>query len=121
MVYHFGIPQPEVDNNPGYLRPGYVLSYRWAMRFSLFGRPHDASTLETRLVTVEGHVKVLYERVLEIDRSEAVRNAEHAAMVDRLERLYKRMATRIARENGAVTAPTDNGESVLAMRRRLGR
>lgn len=40
-------------------------------------------------------------------------------MIDQLDRLYKRMSARIARENGSRAA--DAGESPLALRQRLGR
>jgi len=69
-------------------------------------------------------IETLTARVDGLVRAEALRTAEHAHMVDRLDRLYKRIAARIARENGAdadpVTPPTDN-ESVLSLRSRLGR
>jgi hypothetical protein len=61
-------------------------------------------------------------RVAALERAEATRAGEHAAMVDQLERLYKRVSARIAREQ-----PSNNGgagrsdESVLSLRQRLGR
>lgn len=58
----------------------------------------------------------LVARVEALERAEALRAAEHAAMVDQLSRLYKRVATRIARE-----APTEAGDSPLTFRRRLGK
>jgi hypothetical protein len=59
-------------------------------------------------------VAALEDTLHQLHRSEAIRSAEHAAMVDKLDRLYKRVAARVARgENGA----TD--ESTLAMRNRL--
>lgn len=72
-----------------------------------------------RLAALETHTKVLYERLQDIERTEATRAAEHAAMVDQLDRLYKRISARISR--GAVTQGSDNGESTLALRQRLKR
>ena len=51
-------------------------------------------------------------------KAEIVRSAEHAARIDQLDRLYKRVSARIARGEGE---PTHNGESPLALRQRLGR
>lgn len=82
---------------------------------------------EARVAALETHTKALYDHVRELTRElqqlrqdEARRAAEHATMVDQLTRLYKRVSARIAREE-AVTHPSDTGESVLALRSRLGR
>lgn len=81
---------------------------------------------ESRLAAIELHIKTLYDlgrenvRELQQLRQEEVRRAaEHAAMVDQLTRLYKRVSARITREpNGTEPAdPLSTGE----LRRRLGR
>jgi hypothetical protein len=72
--------------------------------------------LEARLVALETHIKALYDHVKLIEGDEVKRSAEHAAMVDQLDRLYKRISARIARND---SSPTTSGESPLAMRRRL--
>lgn len=68
-------------------------------------------------------------RMDRLERAEIERAAEHAAMIDRLERLYKRVSVRIARE-GAGTLPEsgssivgqpESTESPLDMRQRLRR
>lgn len=78
--------------------------------------------LEHRLGALEAHVKVLYEAVqqtageLQTLRQEDTRRAaEHAAMLDSLNRLYRRVSARIGREVGA--APAE--ESTKAMIDRL--
>lgn len=90
-----------------------------------------------RTAALETHVRALYDHVEQLRRDahalerghqqlrqdEARRAAEHAAMVDQLNRLYRRMAARIAREaEHPLTPPSDSdGESVAAFKRRLGR
>jgi hypothetical protein len=81
-----------------------------------------------RVLTLETHVKVLYDLVKEnarelqqLRQGEALRAAEHATMVDQLTRLYKRQAARIARSEGNGGAPAQQEESVMDFRRRLGR
>lgn len=59
----------------------------------------------------------LRRRVAALEALELERAAEHHAMVDKLERLYKRLATRIARE--AASESNGSGESPLDIRRRL--
>lgn len=59
----------------------------------------------------------LYKRVEKLDREEATRAAEHAAMVDQLERLYKRVSARIARAERV--GPEPEGESVLDLKKRI--
>lgn len=68
--------------------------------------------------TTHAELRQLAERLAAIERAEALRAAEHAAALDKLERLYKRMAARVAREPDLTT---HNGESVLDLRNRLGR
>ena len=63
-----------------------------------------------------------------LERAEVLRSAEHTATVDRLERLYKRMSVRIAREAGPTPSPetivdpeaSSGHESVLSLRQRRG-
>lgn len=103
--------------------------------FRTMGQASNAEkAAEARLVALETHIKALYDHVEQLQREnrelvrdfqalrqdEARREAEHATMVDRLARLYKRVATRITREE---EPPTEESieESVLDMRRRLGR
>lgn len=62
----------------------------------------------------------LYQRVEKLERAEATRAAEHAAMVDQLERLYKRVSARIARADRIEEPPVEE-ESVLSLKQRLQR
>lgn len=60
-----------------------------------------------------------FERDIKRLKSESVeREAEHAAQMDKLQRVYKRVSQRIAMEN---THPELGYESPLELRRRLGR
>lgn len=75
-----------------------------------------------RLAALETHTKVIYERLEDVERAEATRAAEHAAMVDQLDRLFKRISARMSRADRAVTQGSDSAEeSPLALKRRLGR
>jgi hypothetical protein len=66
---------------------------------------------------VRARLAALETRVHTLAAQEAARAGEHAAMVDRLDRLYKRISARMVRENnGATPAPE---ESPLALRQRL--
>lgn len=74
-------------------------------------------------------LNALRERLDTLERKEAVRAGEWADVLDRFERLYKRLVARQDRERRAVTgqaetvttdeARSDSGESPLALRRRL--
>lgn len=64
---------------------------------------------------VRARLSALEEAVHAIQRAEAVRAAEHATQLDRFERLYKRLSSRIARDGGSAAAE----ESPLALRQRL--
>lgn len=70
-----------------------------------------------RLTVVEGHLRTHWESLQQLYREEAQRAAEHANMVDQLQRLYKRVATRIAREG----VPPEQEESTRQMLERLRR
>lgn len=81
----------------------------------------DALALAVKRLEVQQHELDVLGAQLQFDvkrlKSESVeREAEHAAQLDKLARLYKRVAQRIAQEGAA--EPT---ESVLELRRRLGR
>ena len=80
------------------------------MLFRRFITPTDE-----RVTALETHVRVVYERLRELESAEAARAAEHAVMVDKLDRLFKRISARITRAQ-ANGAPD---ESPLAMRQRL--
>lgn len=64
-------------------------------------------------------VTALAERIAECERGEALRMAEHAAALDSMTRLYKRVSARMAREHIGQGDEPANGESPLALRRRL--
>lgn len=74
--------------------------------------------LSPAVVELQARVTELAALCESMSRAETVRNAEHMAMCDRLDRLYKRLAARAAR---ADDSPHDNGDSVLALRGKLGR
>lgn len=91
---------------------------------ALAAQSRDALTLAVkRLEAQQRELDELGARLqLDVKRlkSESVeREAEHAAQLDKLSRLYKRVAQRIA-QDGAQERASD-GESVLELRRRLGR
>ena len=81
----------------------------------------------SRLTALEAQVAALLERertmVAQLDMfraDETRRAAEHATMVDQLDRLYKRVAARIARESrDAPHQAPANGETDLDFKRRL--
>lgn len=75
---------------------------------------HDDPQLLRRVEQLEERVRLLHGAVAEAQASELERAADHAAMVDKLERIYKRFATRIAREGAA-----EPEESPLTLRNRL--
>lgn len=74
------------------------------------------SALRT-LANLSDAVASLQRRVAVLETAETVRSAEHHAMIDQLDRLYKRLVVRIAR--APRVDPPD--ESVLALRERLSR
>jgi hypothetical protein len=81
-----------------------------------------------RLAAIETHIKALYDglkenahELQELRRNEATRAAEHAAALDAITRVYKRLSARISRENEPPLTEEAVEESVLDMRRRLGR
>jgi len=75
--------------------------------------PVRRSPVDARLDALETTLRDVQSTLAKYTTAETERAAEHAIMCDRLDRLYKRMASRIARESAAP------GESPLALRRRL--
>lgn len=103
-----------------------MLSTLWRALRTVTSSPHrstvhpsEADALRSRVTALETHVKALYDHVALLEREETRRAAEHATMVDQLDRLYKRITARIARTYGGDLEP--NGESPLSLKRRLGR
>lgn len=111
---------------------------RWLR--TLVTPPSDSPETVARIVALEAHARALYDEAAQSRRElrellgelqqlrqdEARRAAEHATMVDQLTRLYKRVSSRIAREGQTAAAAAENGhthseESVMELRRRLGR
>lgn len=75
---------------------------------------------DTPLVAaLRAELDTLKARVDALARAELERQAEHAAMLDSLSRLYKRVSARIAREQPPGDTPS--GESTLTLRSRLRR
>lgn len=97
---------------------------KWLARFRHAVPTHQGTTRSEILVTahppdtVGPRVRELEERLTALERAETTRAAEHAAQLDQLSRLYKRVAQRIVREGN--DTPPDT-ESVMSMRKRLGR
>lgn len=101
-----------------------LLAVRWLD--TLLGTPppgDETVRLNARLTAVETHIKALYDHSAEtarelqqLRRDEARRAAEHATMVDALDRLYKRVSARIARQDDKAEE-----ESTYDLRKRLGR
>lgn len=102
----------------------------------LLGPPDIRAELdEARVSAIETHVTALYDELrqqraelralhgtmVQLQTDEARRAAEHATMVDALQRLYKRVSARIAREEMKHHDETPESESTLALRKRLGR
>lgn len=85
----------------------------------------DAEYLRTRLETLTRQHVALVERVKAMETAEVARSAEHAAMVHRLDSMYKRIATRMAKAAGVpkeqLLAENGDGESVLDLKQRLRR
>jgi hypothetical protein len=98
---------------------------KWLARFRHAVPTHQGTTRSEILVTahpadtVGPAVEALAARIARIEAAEATRAAEHAQQVDQLSRLLKRFSQRIVRE-GSDTPPPDS-ESVMSMRKRLGR
>jgi hypothetical protein len=98
---------------------------KWLARFRHAVPTHQGTTRSEILVethppdTVGPAVRKLEERIAAVERSEATRAAEHAAQLDSLARLYKRISQRIVREQEQT--PAEDEESVMAMRKRLRR
>jgi hypothetical protein len=76
----------------------------------------DTATSHVFEADLRRRVSVLEEELRELKHSEVTRSAEHSAMVDQLDRLYKRISARISRAP-AQEEPPD--ESPLALRNRL--
>ena len=70
--------------------------------------------------------RVLQARIAELETREVERNAEHMAMIDRLDRLYKRLSARISRQNppestnGEGASPLAFRDSIRSQRSRNG-
>lgn len=96
---------------------------------TLNGTPPSRSTAHPTVP--DASAQALLARLEAVEKAEALRAAEHAAMVDQLTRLYKRVSMRIARSDERELLDREelhreathhhNGESVLSMRNRLGR
>jgi hypothetical protein len=100
---------------------------KWLARFRHAVPTHQGTTRSEILVTAhppdtQGPALLeLAARVSALEQSETLRAAEHTAMLDRLQRLYKRHAQRIVREAEDSPDTTTHEESVMHMRKRLGR
>jgi len=79
----------------------------------------DAKAAWGRQETLSYTLDALRERVVALERAETVRAAEHAAAMDAMQRLYKRVAARIARETTPPNGEAPPEESPLQLRRRL--
>ena len=99
---------------------------KWLARFRHAVPTHQGTTRSEILVTahpadtVGPAVEAITKRIERIEAAEATRAAEHAQQVDQLSRLLKRFSQRIVRE-GNVTESPDQEETVMSMRKRLGR
>ena len=76
----------------------------------------DTTTSHVFEADLRRRVSVLEEELRELKHSEVTRSAEHSAMVDQLDRLYKRISARISRSPNQESAQE---ESPLALRNRL--
>jgi len=98
---------------------------KWLARFRHAVPTHQGTTRSEILVTAHPpetlgpRVREFEERLAAIERAEATRAAEHAAQLDSLTRLYKRISQRIVRQQEQ--SPDLDEESVMSMRKRLRR
>ncbi len=99
-----------------------VIPFRMVRRFlrTLLGipAPLDGATLSSPVVRRDDELTL---RIEKLERAEATRAAEHAAMVDQLDRLYKRVSARIARADRVDREEPALEESVLSLKQRLQR
>ena len=114
-----------------------LLAFTWARILSAmrFWRAQPLPDAE-KLSALETHVRVLIEEsatqraelreltreLQQLRQDELRRSAEHTGVVDQLNRLYRRMSARVAREaEQNARDHTNDEESVAALRKRLGR
>lgn len=99
---------------------------KWLARFRHAVPTHQGTTRSEILVTahppdtVGPAVEALAARIAALEATEATREAQHASQLDAFNRLLKRFSQRIVRE-GEQSASTPDSESVMSMRKRLGR
>ena len=103
------------------LRSRHTFGTFCAMLFSWFSRSRPASVPigAEASPALQREVALLTERVRVLESAELVRAAEHTDVVQKLERLYKRLSMRLSR--AGIIHDTPPEESPLAMRNRLGR
>lgn len=77
------------------------------------------SDLPARVAELERKLAEQHRRLLEVEGSEAVREAAHAARMDALSRLYKRVSQRFVDAAEASPAPQRETVSVAELRARL--
>jgi len=77
--------------------------------------------LAGRVAKLERDLSELHRRLLAVEGEEAVREASHAARMDALARLYKRVSQRFVDSPGTNPSPVAVEPSVLEMRRKLGK
>ena len=101
---------------------------KWLARFRHAVPTHQGTTRSEILVTAhppdtQGPALLeLAARITALEQAEATRSAQHASQLDAMNRLLKRFAQRIVRESETdPQAATPDEESVMHMRRRLGR
>lgn len=78
--------------------------------------PVQSGTVGKTTDTRQPDVSALEARMTALEQREALRSAEHVAMVQQLDRIAKRMAARLTRDD-----EPKSGESVASLRSRLGR
>lgn len=97
-----------------------MLGTLWrALRTIKTGDLERLSQLEAQVAALLTRERTMQAQLDMFRADEVRRSAEHATMVDQLDRLYKRISARISREGR--DAPHQNGETDLDFRRRIGR
>lgn len=94
---------------------------KFLLRLLADDAPPGGHELQDQLDRIEHASREHHRRLMELEASEAVRDAAHVARMDKLARLYKRVAQRFTDSPNTNPTPADSEApvSVLELRRRL--
>lgn len=119
MVYQSGTPNAGVACTPQVRHRLTVLRRLLARWLTVPLDGQRVQDLWGRQEALSHALDALRERVSLVEHADAVRAAEHAAALDSMARLYKRVSARIARESLPNGSTQPKEESPLDLRRRL--